>query len=49
MQQRCLDAGLIVLNCGPHGEVLRLVPPLTITDAELDHGLSVLLDALAEV
>jgi 4-aminobutyrate aminotransferase len=49
VQQRCLDAGLIVLTCGPHSEVLRLVPPLTITDAELEHGLTVLLDALAEV
>ena len=46
VQQRCLDAGVIVLNCGPHGEVLRLVPPLTISDDELDVGLGALLDAL---
>ena len=38
---------MIVLTCGPHGEVLRLIPPLTITDDELDHGLTVLLEALA--
>jgi 4-aminobutyrate aminotransferase len=42
VQQRCLKSGLLVLNCGPHGEVLRLVPPLTITDADLDLGLSIL-------
>ena len=47
VQRRCLDAGLIVLTCGPHGEVLRLVPPLTISDAELDQGLAILLDALS--
>jgi 4-aminobutyrate aminotransferase len=47
VQQRCLDEGLIVLNCGPHGEVLRLVPPLTITDEELDQGLSILGAALS--
>jgi diaminobutyrate-2-oxoglutarate transaminase len=46
VQQRCLAAGVIVLNCGPHGEVLRLVPPLTITDDELELGLTTLLAAL---
>jgi 4-aminobutyrate aminotransferase-like enzyme len=46
VQQRCLDAGVLVLTCGPHGDVLRLIPPLTITDDELDHGLGVLLAAL---
>ena len=32
----------IVLTCGPGENVLRLVPPLTITDDELDHGLAIL-------
>lgn len=42
VQHRCLDDGVIVLTCGPGGNVLRLIPPLTITDTELDHGLDVL-------
>lgn len=46
VQQRCLDAGVLVLTCGPDGNVLRLIPPLTITDHDLDHGLSVLTTAL---
>jgi 4-aminobutyrate aminotransferase len=46
VQQRCLEAGVIVLTCGPDGNVLRLIPPLTMTDAELDHGLAVLATAL---
>ena len=46
VQQRCLDDGVLVLTCGPDGNVLRLIPPLTMTDAELDHGLAVLTDAL---
>jgi 4-aminobutyrate aminotransferase len=46
VQQRCLAAGVIVLTCGPEGNVLRLIPPLTMTDAELDHGLAVLATAL---
>ncbi|MGH9136799.1 MAG: aspartate aminotransferase family protein [Acidimicrobiales bacterium] len=47
VQQRCLDDGLIVLNCGPHGNVLRLVPPLTISREDLDLGLDILTAALA--
>ena len=46
VQQRCLEAGVIVLTCGPDGNVLRLIPPLTMTDAELDQGLEVLSTAL---
>ena len=49
VQQRCLDAGVVVLTCGPHGEVLRLIPPLTISREDLDHGLDVLLDVLATI
>ena len=45
----CLDAGVIVLSCGPDENVLRLVPPLTITADELDHGLGVLCEAIAAV
>ncbi len=47
VQRRCLEEGVIVLTCGPDGNVLRLIPPLTITDDELDHGLAVLVEALA--
>jgi 4-aminobutyrate aminotransferase-like enzyme len=46
VQQRCLDGGVLVLTCGPEGNVLRLIPPLTMTDDELDHGLAVLGGAL---
>ena len=43
---RCLDQGVIVLACGPDENVLRLVPPLTISDDELDQGLAVLIAAV---
>jgi 4-aminobutyrate aminotransferase len=46
VQRRCLERGVIVLTCGPRGNVLRLIPPLTMTDDELDHGLAVLAKAL---
>ena len=46
VQQRCVEAGVLVLTCGPEGNVLRLIPPLTMTDDELAHGLAVLTTAL---
>ena len=43
---RALLDGLIVLTCGTHGETLRILVPLTITDGLLDEGLSILERAL---
>ena len=49
LERRCLQAGLLVLHCGPSGEVLRLLPPLTIGRAEVERTLQVLDHALTEV
>jgi 4-aminobutyrate aminotransferase/(S)-3-amino-2-methylpropionate transaminase len=35
-------AGLLLLTCGTYGNVIRLLPPLVITDAELARGLDIL-------
>jgi len=43
----CLDAGVIVLSCGPDENVLRLVPPLTISDEDIDLGLDILCGAIS--
>ncbi|MFF0814417.1 diaminobutyrate--2-oxoglutarate transaminase [Rhodococcus sp. NPDC003318] len=42
------DEGLLAETSGPSDEVVKLLPPLTITDAELDHGLSILAEATAK-
>ena len=39
--------GVIVLSCGTFGNVLRFLPPLTISDELLDEGLDVLAEVLA--
>ncbi len=39
--------GVIIETAGPRGEVLKLLPPLVITEAELREGLDVL-DAAAD-
>ncbi|HVW34057.1 MAG TPA: aminotransferase class III-fold pyridoxal phosphate-dependent enzyme, partial [Acidimicrobiia bacterium] len=46
VQADCLEHGLIVLVCGPGENVLRLIPPLTISDDEFEHGLAILTAAL---
>jgi 4-aminobutyrate aminotransferase/(S)-3-amino-2-methylpropionate transaminase len=38
--------GLIVLNCGPYGEAVRILIPLTASDALIAEGLSLLEEAL---
>ena len=38
--------GLVVLGCGNYGEAIRLLYPLTISDAVLDEGFALLRDAL---
>ncbi len=41
-------AGVIVLTCGTYGNVIRLLPPLSISDDLLNEGLDVILDALTD-
>jgi 4-aminobutyrate aminotransferase / (S)-3-amino-2-methylpropionate transaminase / 5-aminovalerate transaminase len=45
--RRCLENGVIVLTAGTYGNVVRLLPPLTIDDALLSDGLDVLEEAMA--
>jgi 4-aminobutyrate aminotransferase/(S)-3-amino-2-methylpropionate transaminase len=45
----CNDRGVIALACGTYGNVIRLLPPLVITDEQLADGLSVLGDAVRSV
>jgi diaminobutyrate-2-oxoglutarate transaminase len=43
------ERGLLVETAGPDDEVVKLLPPLTATDAELDEGLAILADAVLTV
>jgi 4-aminobutyrate aminotransferase len=42
------EKGLILLSCGLYGNVIRLLPPLSATDDELERGLSILEEALGD-
>jgi acetylornithine/N-succinyldiaminopimelate aminotransferase len=47
IQKKCAEEGVLV-NCAADGN-LRLVPPLVISDAEIDHVVRVLNGALGQV
>ena len=42
-----LKNGLLCIGCGVHGETIRLLVPLTISDEDLASGLAILTDAIA--
>jgi 4-aminobutyrate aminotransferase/(S)-3-amino-2-methylpropionate transaminase len=45
--RRCHQAGLLVLTAGTYGNVIRLLPPLVISDQLLEEGLGILEEAVA--
>jgi 4-aminobutyrate aminotransferase/(S)-3-amino-2-methylpropionate transaminase len=45
----CYDRGLILLTCGAHGNVVRLLMPLVISDAQLNKGLEIINDGLTAI
>jgi 4-aminobutyrate aminotransferase/(S)-3-amino-2-methylpropionate transaminase len=42
------EKGLVLLSCGLFGNVIRLLPPLSATDEELERGLGILEEALGD-
>ena len=44
----CLQSGLLVLGCGLDDNVIRLVPPLTLSDEEVEQGLRILEQAILQ-
>jgi 4-aminobutyrate aminotransferase len=46
VRRRAMEEDVLLLSCGSHGEVVRLVPALTISDDELELGLDVLTRAI---
>ena len=53
LTQAVLDAalqrGLLLLKAGVHGNAIRVLSPLVLTDAELEEALAAWEDALAHV
>lgn len=47
--QYCYEHGLVLITAGSYGNVIRLLMPLVVTDAQMDEALDVLEGALASV
>ena len=49
ISEACFERGLVIETAGPRGEVVKLLPPLVITEEELTRGLDVLEEAVETV
>ena len=47
LAQHTRDNRLLILDCGPNGNVIRFIPPLCVTTEELDQGIDIIDAALA--
>jgi 4-aminobutyrate aminotransferase/(S)-3-amino-2-methylpropionate transaminase len=45
----CLENGLVILTCGSYGNIIRILAPLVITDEQLEKGLAILEQGLAQI
>ena len=47
--RHCYQNGVIVMTAGTYGNVVRLIPPLVISDEQLEEGLAVIEQAFASL
>ena len=47
VQQAAAGLGLLLLTCGPSGNVVRMIPPLIVDAAQIDEGLRLWREAVA--
>ncbi len=45
----CFERGLLILSCGPYGNVIRFLMPLVITDEQMERALAILEEGLKAV
>jgi 4-aminobutyrate aminotransferase len=45
----CLERGLLLLTCGPWDNTIRWIPPLVVTEAQIEEALTIFGRALADV
>jgi 4-aminobutyrate aminotransferase len=44
----CLERGLLLLTCGPWDNTIRFIPPLVVSEAQIEEGLLIFREALQE-
>ncbi|MEV0540046.1 aspartate aminotransferase family protein [Nocardia salmonicida] len=48
-QKSAVDKGLLLLTCGAHMNVVRMIPPLIVTDSQVEDALAIWSEVLAEL
>jgi len=48
-QQKAAELGLLLLTCGPFGNVVRMIPPLVVTGEQVEDALAIWADAVEAV
>ncbi|MFD3706187.1 aspartate aminotransferase family protein [Nocardia sp. NPDC058658] len=48
-QKSAVDKGLLLLTCGAHMNVVRMIPPLIVTDTQVDDALAIWSEVLTEL
>lgn len=46
VQLLCVEQGLLLLTCGPYENIIRWVPPLIVSESQVDEAVSIFEDAL---
>ena len=49
LMSACADAGLLVLTCGRQHEVIRWIPPLDVSAAEISEAVEIFGETLASM
>jgi 4-aminobutyrate aminotransferase len=46
VQHACIDNNMLILTAGPWDNTIRWIPPLVVTEAQINEGLNIFEDAL---
>ena len=49
VMEYCIQNGLILINCGPDRNIIRLIPPLITEEDELDKGITILEEGISKL
>lgn len=49
VSRKCSDNNLLMLTCGTYGNVIRWIPPLVVTEQQIDEALNIFESALASI
>jgi 4-aminobutyrate aminotransferase len=49
IRNKALEKGLLIISCGDEDQVLRLIPPISITEVQAKEAIYLLLDTIKEI